>query len=131
MFSQKPRQDAPVSDPIGHLGPEALAAYVDGEMDRKSMRRAEYHFARCAECRTEVLAQKGASEWLKRSTDTSQVHASAELLAKLTHLDEAAAQDAHPTQPKPRRSKLSALGALARAFTSHPRPISELRRTKG
>lgn len=77
------------SDPIGHLCPEAIAAYVDHEMDAKSMRRAEFHFARCAECRAEVVTQQGAAGILRRSTSTCPVHVPDALMTKLSQLGDA------------------------------------------
>ena len=42
-----------------HLNPEAIAAYVDGELSKAATLRAERHLQLCGECCEEVQAQRG------------------------------------------------------------------------
>ncbi len=82
-------------DSIDHLGPEAVAAFVDGEMTPQAAHRARMHLALCAECRRDVARQQGTSAALRNSCLTSRLQASAELLARLN----AIAQEGCPPGP--------------------------------
>ncbi len=66
-----------------HLSPEAVAAFVDGELTDGACHRARVHLVHCPECRAEVHHQRGASEWLRGSNITEEVRAPSDLLARL------------------------------------------------
>lgn len=42
---------------VDHLGPEAIAALVDGELSPRAAERAQLHLDECEECRREVNNQ--------------------------------------------------------------------------
>ena len=65
-----------------HLNPEAVAAFVDGELSDSAFRRAARHLSDCDECRAEVDAQRRAANRL-RVVDNSGVHAPASLVERL------------------------------------------------
>ena len=54
------------ADTTGHLGPEAVVAFVDDEMDTKAKHRARVHLVHCHECRDEIYTQRGTSEWVRQ-----------------------------------------------------------------
>lgn len=66
-----------------HLNPEAIAAYVDGELTTAASRRAAQHVGECEECCAEVNAQRGASARL-RECDDVDVRAPEVLRRRLT-----------------------------------------------
>mgnify|MGYP006913875714 CR=1 FL=1 len=68
-----------------HLNPEAVAAFVDGELSDSAFHRAAKHLAACYECRAEVDCQRKAANRL-RVVDDSDVHAPASLVERLTGL---------------------------------------------
>lgn len=78
-----------------HLSPEAVAAFVDGELTDGACHRARVHLVHCPECRAEVHQQRGASEWLRGSNITDEVRAPSDLLARLTGIASA------PVNPGP------------------------------
>lgn len=80
---EKVRSRARKLDTIGHLGPEAVVAFVDGEMPQKAAHRVRVHIVHCPECRAEVQQQRGASEWVRQCNVDLQVRAPQDLLAKL------------------------------------------------
>ena len=65
-----------------HLNPEAVAAFVDGELSDSAFRRAARHLSDCDECCAEVDAQRRAANRL-RVVDNSGVHAPASLVERL------------------------------------------------
>ena len=65
-----------------HLNPEAVAAFVDGELSDSAFRRAACHLTDCDECSAEVDAQRRAANRL-RVVDNSGVHAPASLVVRL------------------------------------------------
>ncbi|WP_280109782.1 anti-sigma factor family protein [Corynebacterium halotolerans] len=69
---------------VEHLSPEAVAAFVDGELSDCACHRARVHLVHCPECRAEIHHQRGASEWLRGSNTTDEVRAPSDLLARLT-----------------------------------------------
>ena len=71
----KAKAKARRSDTIGHLGPEAVVAFVDGEMEPKFMHRVRIHLVHCAECRADVHQQRHASEWVRHCADSAKVKA--------------------------------------------------------
>ena len=77
--SPKPPEFASVE----HLSPEAVAAFVDGELTDGALHRARVHLVHCGECRAEIERQRNASEWLRGSNITPEVRAPEDLLARL------------------------------------------------
>lgn len=65
-----------------HLNPEAVAAFVDGELSDSAFRRAARHLEDCDECSAEVDAQRRAANRL-RVVDNSAVHAPVSLVERL------------------------------------------------
>lgn len=65
-----------------HLNPEAVAAFVDGELSDSAFRRAARHLEDCDECSAEVDSQRRAANRL-RVVDNSGVHAPASLVERL------------------------------------------------
>lgn len=63
-----------------HLGTEAIAAFVDGELSLVAERRAQAHLMECSECRREVAKQRQAA---KRLRDSAALHIPAELRARI------------------------------------------------
>lgn len=102
-----------------HLNPEAVAAYVDGELTAGAYRRATKHLDDCEECLAEVAAQRRAADRL-RVADDSQVHAPASLVERLASLRaEDARDDPDATGAKDGRGGIAAvLGRIARRGTS-------------
>lgn len=102
---EKVRSRARKLDTIGHLGPEAVVAFVDGEMPPKAAHRVRVHIVHCAECRAEVQQQRGASEWVRQCNVDLQVRAPQDLLAKLNGIAAAMSAEAadntatHSTTP--------------------------------
>lgn len=74
-----------------HLGPEAVAAFVDGEMSRKSAHNARVHLVLCENCRADVHRQRRAAHALRNCNSDEQVQASESLLDRLRSI--AAASD--------------------------------------
>ena len=99
-----------------HLNPEAVAAFVDGELSDSAFRRAARHLEDCDECSAEVDAQRRAANRL-RVVDNSGVHAPASLVERLAGM---CAEDLDgPGEVPGPRDKVkdllqSALGALKR-----------------
>lgn len=84
MNPQRQRFERDPFDSIDHLGPEAVVAYVDGEMTPIAAERARMHIALCAECRDEVYRQSGTSQALRQACMTSSMRAPSELIVRLT-----------------------------------------------
>ena len=76
---RRPREFASVE----HLSPEAVAAFVDGELSDIACHRARVHLVHCPECRAEIERQRGASEWLRGSNIGEDVRAPHDLLTRL------------------------------------------------
>lgn len=72
---------------VEHLGPEAVAAYVDQEMTDRATHRARVHLVHCPECRTEVRRQHRASEVLREGNGTRELRAPKSLLDKLAGIE--------------------------------------------
>lgn len=79
--SARPRRRVFAS--VDHLAPEAVAAFVDGELGDTAMHRARVHLVHCSECRAEVQRQRLAAEALQGSNWTPDVRAPRDLLRKL------------------------------------------------
>lgn len=73
-----------------HLGTEAIAAFVDGELSPTALRRAKAHLLACPECRREVARQRQAS---RRLRDSSEIHIPADLRARLASLSESVCEE--------------------------------------
>lgn len=70
-----------------HLSPEAVAAFVDGELDPASHRRATMHLEECAQCQAEVDDQRDMSTVLKLWGNTQvEIRASESLRTELQEL---------------------------------------------
>lgn len=72
-----------------HLGPEAVAAYVDHELSAAAYRRAQQHLTQCPECHEEVVAQRGAAQRVRVLNGDDEVKAPSSLVARLAGLTEA------------------------------------------
>ena len=94
-----------------HLNPEAIAAYVDGELSSAATVRAERHLSQCAECCEKVQAQRGTSQRLK-VCNSSGMHAPVSLVERLARLRDEDVTDT-PETPKGIRSRVeSAIRSL-------------------
>ena len=69
---------------LGHLGEQA-AAFVDGELDHDARDQVMGHLTRCAECRSEVAAQRLIKARLR---DLVEPAPPASLLASLSRMSE-------------------------------------------
>lgn len=111
-------------DTIGHLGPEAVVAFVDGEMEAKATHRVRVHLVHCPECREEVHRQRGTSEWVRRCNIDVQVRAPRDLMAKLTGIATAGAMpgpSAEAASFTPRQDMLDKFEMLMRAIRHNQR----------
>ena len=109
---------------IGHLGPEAVVAFVDGEMDLKSVDRVRLHLVHCAECRAEIHAQRGTSAWVRQTDGQSDVRVPHGLMDKLAGIAEgecAAGPDAETPAFEPRQDFLDKLEMVVRAIRHNQR----------
>ncbi|MDK4251149.1 hypothetical protein [Corynebacterium propinquum] len=79
-----------------HLGPEAVAAFVDGEMSSKSAHNARVHLVLCENCRDDVHKQRHAAQALRSCNGNDQVQVSESLLNRLRRIagDASGASDA-------------------------------------
>ncbi|AYJ32759.1 zf-HC2 domain-containing protein [Corynebacterium xerosis] len=66
-----------------HLGVEAVAAFVDGELGPTAHRRAQAHLLACGECRREVARQRQAA---RRLRDSGELHIPEGLRERLASL---------------------------------------------
>ncbi|RUP91244.1 zf-HC2 domain-containing protein [Corynebacterium pseudodiphtheriticum] len=66
-----------------HLGPEAITAFVDGEMTRKSEHNARVHLVLCESCRADVHRQRRAAQALRSCNGDQQVQVPESLLHRL------------------------------------------------
>lgn len=76
-----------------HLSAEAVAAFVDGELQMKAHMRAASHLSACRECAAEVDAQGQARSALRESRPISMPTA---LMGLLSQIPESA-----PPEPPP------------------------------
>ena len=112
------------SDTIGHLGPEAVVAFVDGEMEPKFMHRVRIHLVHCPECRADVHQQRHASEWVRHCADSATVRAPQSLLAKLAGLATegvAPGPDAATPAHRPQQDFLDKVEMMVRAIKYNQR----------
>jgi hypothetical protein len=103
-FSWLPAQFASQSgEPVGprqfgsteHLSIEAIAAFVDGELRMNAHLRAAHHLSLCAQCATEVEAQRQARAALR---DSCPVVVPSSLLGMLSQIPHRSPQDV-PDEP--------------------------------
>lgn len=76
-----------------HLGTEAVAAFVDGELSPSAQRRAQTHLLACPECRREVARQRHAA---RRLRDSGELHIPADLRKRLASLSKEELPDNAP-----------------------------------
>lgn len=74
-------------DSIEHLSPEAIAAFVDGELRPGAAHRAKIHLVHCPLCRVEVERQREASESL-RNDAVEELRAPSDLIQRLASLEQ-------------------------------------------
>lgn len=67
-----------------HLNPEAVAAFVDGELTASAHRRALDHLRECLECAAEVRGQEEASQALRATNSAADIRAPHHLVAKIS-----------------------------------------------
>ncbi|MDV6013893.1 anti-sigma factor family protein [Haloechinothrix sp. LS1_15] len=79
--------------PESHLLPDAVVAFVDGELSFGAHQRAAAHVAQCASCAGEVAAQRQARSAVH---DADTPAAPADLLANLRSIPERAELPAGP-----------------------------------
>ena len=103
---------------VEHLGPEAIAAFVDEEMSRAAMHRARVHLVQCAECRAEVEAQRAAALKLRSTADTDTFSIPPELLHRLAHIADCCPEGpgAEETCARSERGLLDKVDHIYRAF---------------
>lgn len=77
---------------VEHLSPEAVAAFVDGELSDGALHRARVHVVHCRECRDEVHNQRHASEAVRVSNLEECVRAPSNLVARLSKIADLASQ---------------------------------------
>ncbi|MGD7002472.1 zf-HC2 domain-containing protein [Corynebacterium halotolerans] len=89
MLEPKPRTRPRVRSfaSVEHLGPEAVAAYVDQELTERATHRARVHLVHCQECRSEVRRQHRAAEVLREGNRVQELRAPKSLLAKLAGIE--------------------------------------------
>ena len=112
------------SDTIGHLGPEAVVAFVDGEMEPKFMHRVRIHLVHCPECRADVHQKRHASEWVRHCADSATVRAPQSLLAKLAGIATegvAPGPDAATPAHRPQQDFLDKVEMMVRAIKYNQR----------
>lgn len=106
--------------PTEHLAPEAVAAFVDGELGMTAHMRATHHLALCPECVAAVDAQTSARARLRES---GRVSIPDSLLSQLTQI---------PTREIDMTSGDAATDRMPGAFpaSSIPAPMTRGRMTR-
>ncbi|WP_075691596.1 anti-sigma factor family protein [Corynebacterium sphenisci] len=102
-----------------HLGVEAVAAFVDGELVPVARRRATSHLMACPECRDEVARQREAA---RRLRDSGEIRVPAALRGRLAALAQETVGAPGPDAPAPAEATAGDPGAAADAGTPPPRP---------
>lgn len=107
-FSWLPAQFASQSNvPVGaprqfgsteHLSPEAIAAFVDGELRMNAHLRAAHHLSLCAHCASEVDGQSRARAALR---DCDPVQVPRGLLGLLAKIPQCPEEEPTPPPPEP------------------------------
>ncbi|WKD60875.1 Anti-sigma-E factor RseA [Corynebacterium ciconiae DSM 44920] len=80
------RDETDSFDSVEHLGPEAIAAYVDNELSPAAADRARVHLVHCPLCRHEVQRQRQAAESVRQRVNDG-LRAPRSLIAKLAQLE--------------------------------------------
>ncbi|MEZ2122279.1 MULTISPECIES: anti-sigma factor [unclassified Corynebacterium] len=78
----RPREFASVE----HLSPEAVAAFVDGELSPGAAHRARVHMVHCVECRDDVDQQRRAAERLRTCGENDDIRVPSSLLERLNSI---------------------------------------------
>lgn len=120
----KAKARAQRADTIGHLGPEAVVAFVDGEMPAKYAHRVRIHLVHCAECRAEIYHQRNAAEWVRECCVESHVRAPDSLMAKLAgiaHDGAGPGPNAEEPAHQPRQDFLDKVEMVVRAIKHNQR----------
>ncbi|WP_246846955.1 anti-sigma factor [Corynebacterium sp. sy039] len=84
-MSQSYQRNTRVFASVDHLNPEAVAAFVDGELTPSAAHRARIHLVHCYECREEIKRQQKASERL-RLANNENMCAPSELITRLCQI---------------------------------------------
>ena len=105
-FSWLPSYLAAQSDsPVGasrrfgsteHLSTEAVAAFVDGELQMRAHLRAAHHLSICRQCSAEIDAQRQARDALR---DCRPVNMPSNLMGLLTQIPTSAPDEPPPAPP--------------------------------
>lgn len=115
-FSWLPNQFASQSsEPVGprqfgsteHLSPEAIAAFVDGELRMTAHLRAGHHVSLCPLCANEVDAQRQARSALR---DSCQIAIPTALLGLLSQIP-----DRDPSEPATEQDPQRVADGVARS----------------
>lgn len=120
----KTKSRAQRADMIGHLGPEAVVAFVDGEMPAKYAHRVRVHLVHCAECRADIHHQRNAAEWIRECSVDSHVKAPDSLMAKLAGIANQGAgpgPDAEMPAHRPHQDFLDKVEMVVRAIRHNQR----------
>lgn len=102
-----------------HLGVEAVAAFVDGELVPVARRRATSHLMACPECRDEVARQREAA---RRLRDSGEIRVPAALRGRLAALAQETVGAPGPAAPAPADAPDPDAGAEAAAGAGATRP---------
>lgn len=102
-----------------HLGVEAVAAFVDGELVPVARRRATSHLMACPECRDEVARQREAA---RRLRDSGEIRVPAALRGRLAALAQETVGAPGPAAPAPADAPDPDAGAEAAAGAGAPPP---------
>ncbi|WP_235900584.1 cupin domain-containing protein [Lolliginicoccus suaedae] len=97
-----PRRTFPSTE---HLSPEAVAAYVDGELAMGPHLRASAHIAQCCECREQINAQGQARAALRRADPVGAPASLLSALARIPTNDQGAAPGFPVAAPSPQRKR--------------------------
>lgn len=96
-----------------HLGSEAIAAFVDGELSPIAARRAQRHMLACRECREAVAQQRQAA---RRLRDSGELRIPAELRDRLATLSEEQFDEDAPTARNLSHRRPESLAAFVEAM---------------
>jgi len=89
-----------------HLASEAVAAYVDGELQMNAYLRAADHLAQCRECAAAVDAQQHARVALRQSGEISMPSALFGALSRIPTCQPADEPDSEGDRPHGRRRSI-------------------------
>src|SRR5699024_4748565 len=114
------------ADTTGHLGPEAVVAFVDDEMDTKAKHRARVHLVHWHASRHETYTQPVTSEWVRQCNIESQARAPRDLLRNLASIGSQDCRDRRLSaegerQPVTRQDFFDKLEMVVRAIRHNQR----------